>query len=242
MGGAPSRYDGIADFYDSKVGDDVGDAATAALLELAGEVRGLQVLDLACGQGRVARALARHGARVVGADLAAALLEKGRAAEDDGPLGIEYLHADVTAPDALTGRVFDGVVSNFALSDIADVDGALATVARVLRPGGWFVFSILHPCFPGWGADAPSSWPPGRGYHAEGWWLADNPGFRGKVGSHHRMLSTYLNVLVDNGLALDRVLEPEPGPEWQTRAPTADPVPVYLVVRARASSVSATGG
>jgi len=240
VGGTTSRYDRIADFYDSKVGDDVGDPATAALLELAGEVHGLQVLDLACGQGRVARALARRGAGVAGVDVSRALLETARAAEDADPLGIEYVHGDVTAADALSGRVFDGVVSNFALSDVDDLDGALATVARVLRPQGWFVFSILHPCFPGWGADAPSSWPPGRGYHAEGRWLADNPGFRGKVGSHHRMLSTYLNLLVERGLAVDRVVEPEPGPDWKERAPAADPVPVYLVVRARGSSVSAT--
>jgi len=43
---------------------------------------------------------------------------------------------------------------------------------------------------PGWNRDAPSSWPPGLGYFREGWWLASNPGFWGKVGSSHRMLST----------------------------------------------------
>jgi hypothetical protein len=42
----------------------------------------------------------------------------------------------------------------------------------------------------GWDADAPSSWPPGAGYNTEGSWLAENTGFRGKVGSNHRMPST----------------------------------------------------
>ena len=90
---------------------------------------------------------------------------------------------------------------------------------------------ILHPCFPGWDADAPSSWAPGGGYYREGWWLARNPGFRGRVGANHRMLSTYLNLLVLHHLNIERVVEPAPGPEWDARMPNADPVPVYLVAR-----------
>ena len=81
------------------------------------------------------------------------------------------------------------------LTDIDDLGGLLANVARLLRSGGWFVFSLLHPCFPGWDSDAPSSWPPDQGYYQEGWWLASNTGYRGQVGSSHRMISTYLNSL-----------------------------------------------
>jgi hypothetical protein len=90
------------------------------------------------------------------------------------------------------------------------------------------VFSILHPY---WDRDAPSSWPPDLGYFREGWWLASNPGFRGKVGSQHRMLSTYLNGLACHGLALEEVAEPVPGAEWAQRLPDASTVALYLVVR-----------
>lgn len=158
MKGAPARYDEIAGFYDGVVGDAVDDPATGALLDLAGFARRLRLLDLACGQGRIARELARRGARVVGVDISEALLDKARAAENAEPLGISYLHADVTSPASLAGEIFDGVVCNFGLSDIDDLAAALATIARVLRTGGWFALSILHPCFPGWDADAPSSW------------------------------------------------------------------------------------
>lgn len=226
-----ARYDRIADFYDCTVADDLTDPVAATLLELVGDVRGARLLDLACGQGRVSRELARRGAAVVGLDLSGALLEKARALETAAPLGISYVHGDATAPDALAGESFDGVVCHFGLSDVDNLAGALATVARVLRPGGWFAFSILHPCFPGWGANAPSSWPPGRGYYAEGWWLADNPGFRGQVGASHRMLSTYLNELVANGLQVERAAEPEPVGEWVDAEPDRDPVPVFLVAR-----------
>jgi SAM-dependent methyltransferase len=229
--GTAPRYDAIADFYDATAGRSVTDPGTAALLELAGDAAGQRVLDVACGQGRVARELARRGARVTGVDLSAAMLGRARAYEAAEPLGITYLHADAAAPGALGGRAFDGVVCNFGLTDVDDLDGLLATVARLLPAGGWFVFSLLHPCFPGWDRDAPSSWHPGLGYYHEGWWLAGNTGWRGKVGASHRMLSTYLNALAGHGLALARAVEPPPGEEWLRRLPGAAPVPLHLAAR-----------
>ena len=195
----------------------------------------MRVLDLACGQGRIARELARGGARVVGVDVSGVLLDGARAAE---PLGVAYRMQDATSAAALAGEVFDAVACNQGLADIDDLDGVLATVSRVLRPGGRFVFSILHPCFPGWGdEDAPSSWPKGGGYHAEGWWLARNTGIRGKVGSNHRMLSTYVNSVVRHHLAIDEVAEPEPTLRLRARQcaaqPDAGPLPMFLVVRCR---------
>lgn len=230
--GPLARYDQIADFYDHRSGQSVSDPATAALLDLAGDVNGLRLLEAACGQGRVARELARRGAVLTGLDISAALLAKARAYETARPLGIRYLHADVTECGVLEGHAFDGVVCNYGLSDIDDLDGLLVNVTRWLRPGGWFVFSLLHPCFPGWGSDAPSSWPPGLGYFAEGWWLAANTGYRGRVGSNHRMLSSYLNSVTGHGLALDQVTEPAPGSQMSQRCPPGTaPVPFYLAAR-----------
>jgi SAM-dependent methyltransferase len=230
---ATARYDGIADFYDEFVGDELDDRVSSALFELAGDVSGLRALELACGQGRVSRELARRGASVVGADISERLLEKARALEDREPLGIEYLHRDVTAPEQFPAAGFDLAVCHFGLTDIDDLDGTLATAARVIRPGGAFVFSMVHPCFPGWGKDAPSSWPPDAGYYAEGWWLASNPGLRGKVGASHRTLATYVNSLVARGLAIERVLEPEPDEGWLDNKPPGAPRPVFLVARCR---------
>jgi SAM-dependent methyltransferase len=223
----------MAEFYEQRSGKSVGDPATAALLELAGDVHRLRLLEAACGQGRVARELARRGAALTGVDISEALLAKARAYEAAQPLGIRYVHADATDPDVLAEVTFDGVVCNYGLTDVDDLDGLLASVARWLRPGGWFVFSLLHPCFPGWGDDAPSSWPPGGGYYQEGWWLAGNTGYRGRVGSSHRMISTYLNSLIAHGLVLERAAEPLPGPSMeQRRPPGAAGVPFYFVGRA----------
>jgi ubiquinone/menaquinone biosynthesis C-methylase UbiE len=229
-----ARYDAMADRYEDAVGDDVTDPATAALLELTGEVDGLRLLELACGHGRIARELARRGAHVIGIDIAAGLLDKARAREDEAPLGIRYELADAAAPGTLHGELFDCVVCNYGLSDLDDLDGALATVARLLRAGGWFAFSILHPCFPGWvSAEAPSSWQPGTGYFAEGWWQATTPGFRGTVGANHRTRSTYVNALARHGLTVERLVEPAFPAEWAAAAPGADPVPVFLAALSR---------
>jgi 2-polyprenyl-3-methyl-5-hydroxy-6-metoxy-1,4-benzoquinol methylase len=233
----PARYDEISDFYLSVVGMDLGDETAAALVDLLGDVDRAHVLDLACGHGRIARELARRGARVDGVDVSEALLDIARAAEEEHRLGIAYRNSDVTASDALAGETFDAVACNHGLADIDDLDGTIATVARVLRPGGRFVFSLLHPCFPGWGDNTPSSWPREGGYYAEGWWLASNPGIRGKVGSNHRTLSTYFNTLVRHGLAVEEVAEPEAAPRVRARhaaeQPGAGPVPMYLAVRCR---------
>jgi 2-polyprenyl-3-methyl-5-hydroxy-6-metoxy-1,4-benzoquinol methylase len=225
-----ARYDGVADLYDTMFGDSVEDPATAALLDLLGDVAGGRVLDVPCGSGRVARELARRGASVTGVDVSAALLQRARDAEATNPCGIEYVHADATSAGVLRGRAFDVVVCSYGLSDIDDLGTFLATVAGLLRPGGAFVFSILHPCFPGIPGLASPSWPPG-GYHDERWWQADGPAsdLRGQVGSNHRTLSTYVNRLLAAGLALEALAEPHLDGEL----PGIVPTPMFLASRCR---------
>jgi ubiquinone/menaquinone biosynthesis C-methylase UbiE len=65
-----ARYDEVADFYAAGFPDRYDDSATEALLELVGAVDGLDVLDLACGHGRITRELARRDGRVFGVDIA----------------------------------------------------------------------------------------------------------------------------------------------------------------------------
>lgn len=214
-----ARYDEFAEWYERWIGDAPPlIAAQAGLLPAVADAR---VLDLACGQGRMSRYLAQLGADVLGVDVSAAMLGKARAA---GPAGITYLCADVTRGTAWwDGRPFDGCTCELALMDIDDLAGALATVAAVLRPGGWFVASVVHPCFPGNGR-GQSSWPPEEGYDREGWWTSPghNPdGARIRVGATHRKLSTVLNALRAAGLDAERFAEPPA------------PVPTYLLWRCR---------
>ena len=227
-----ARYDAVAEFYIEGF-DSIDDPASRGLLDLLGPVAGLQVVDVACGHGRITRELARRGASVVGIDLSGALIGRARDAEQDEQLGIRYLHGDVTTPGALDGfdGGFDVAACNFGLSDIDNLDAAIAAISAALKPRGRFAFSIVHPCFAG-GTDISGSWPAAGSYYDEGHWTAQGirSGLRRLVGANHRTLSTYLATLRRHGLWLDELAEPLPPPGWDP-AHDADRQPVFLVAQ-----------
>jgi SAM-dependent methyltransferase len=220
MSSEPARYDAIADWYVEVTRD--WDSEPYALLP--DDLRGLRVLDLACGYGRTSRYLAQRGARVTGLDISAALLSRARQLEADQPFGIRYVRSDAASTDWWDGVAYDGVLCNMALMDIDDLEGTLSTVAAVLAPGGWFSFSVFHPCYPG-GAEGSwsglPSWPPEHGYAWEGRWSTDGKGIRDRAGINHRMLSTYLNAVLHAGLVLEELAE------------RGTSVPVILIARCR---------
>jgi SAM-dependent methyltransferase len=201
-----ARYEPVANWY----GEYTRNWGHEPLALLPDDLAGQRVLDLACGNGRITPWLAERGARMTGVELSTGLLEQARQAEAVRQLGIHYLPGDATNTDWWDGVPFDGVLCHMALMDIDDLAGALATVATVLAPGGWFTFSILHPCFPGGEAESwsgLSSWPPEHGYAHEGWWNTDGAGIRGHVGGNHRMLATYLNAILAAGLVPEEFAE-----------------------------------
>lgn len=206
MDGASARYDAIAEWYAERSRDWNPEPDSL----LPDDLRGQRVLDMACGDGRTTRYLAVRGARATGVDLSEALLTRARRTERRTPLGITYLHGDAASTRWWDGAPYDGVLCHMALMDIDDLDGAFSTVAATLKPGGWFCFSLFHPCCPGgpegsW--SGPSSWPPDGGYAREGWWNTGFEGIRGRVGGNHRMLSTYLNAAVRAGLTPEQFRE-----------------------------------
>jgi 2-polyprenyl-3-methyl-5-hydroxy-6-metoxy-1,4-benzoquinol methylase len=121
--------------------------ATERLLELqAGE----RVLDIACGNGLTSRRLAAMGAEVVAFDFAEQMIAHARQRTTEHAERIEYRVMDATDQAALLalgeGR-FDAALCNMALFDMAEIDPLMDALAQLLRPGGRFVFSVIHPCF-----------------------------------------------------------------------------------------------
>ena len=241
------RYDEIADWYNQvmRSGSLLHDLVLPSLFELIGPVSGKRICDLGCGQGDVARELARRGAIVVGVDISSKMLEFARRSEETNPAGIEYVLDDAHTLARFDDASFNGVVCNFALMDIPDLAATLRAVRRIIRPNGWFVFSITHPCF----QTPVSRWIiTGEGaiarevgeYFAEGYWRSDNAGgVRGKVGAYHRNLSTYVNGLSEAGLILDRMREPRAEGEVADRRPECHQMPVVLTVRCKLAPVHA---
>ena len=208
-----------------------------ALLELVGDCSGLNVCDLACGTGIAAQELAARGARVTGIDLSERLLGIARAEALRRSLTIEFIHADICSLSNISGAAFDGAVCSLALMDIENLDACLGEVARIVRPGGWFVFTITHPCF-----QTPESRWTGksggtvkrevRGYFREGFWRSDNAGgVRGQVGAYHRTLSKYFNAMFRTGFSFECVVEPRPTDETASRVPGYAEVPVVLAAK-----------
>ena len=158
-----------------------------------GDVTGQRICDLACRQGRVSRYLADQGARVVGIDLSAKLLEIARRHEVELPRGIKYLLGDAQNLDGEEVGMFDGVICFMALMDIPDLASTINSVTHILQTDGWFIFSILHPCFHT-SQSGESVLPEGvvrtiRSYFVEGYWRSfTRKGPPGKVGAYHRTL------------------------------------------------------
>jgi SAM-dependent methyltransferase len=240
-------WDAAAPAYLAEHGDDLGDAdflwcpegLREADTHLLGDVAGRRVLEIGCGSAPCARWLRRAGADVVAFDLSAGML--ARAAELNRTTGIDVplFQADVTVLPLRDAGV-DVVCSAFGgLPFVADVGGALAEVARVLRPGGRFVASVNHPMrwpFP----DSPdpedlrvvSSYFDRRPYVE-----TDDAGATVYV-EHHRTVGDWVRAVVGAGLALDDLLEPEWTPgrtqEWGQWSPARGAlVPGTLVLVCR---------
>jgi len=205
-----------------------------AVEELAGRTN---VLDLGCGDGQIARALAAQGSDVLGVD--PTQLHIDIAIERGG--GPRYLLGGATkipAPD----KSFDAVVACLVFEHIDQMDEAMTEVARVLKPRGQFSFFLNHPLLqtPGSGWIDDHIIDPPEQYWRIGAYLVETESIEEVekdvyIRFIHRPLSRYINALIANGMTLDRMVEPSPPPGFLARAPEyalAHTVPRLLYLRA----------
>ncbi|MEX2245611.1 MAG: class I SAM-dependent methyltransferase [Dehalococcoidia bacterium] len=146
-----------AGFWDGVFGADGND--THRLLIAPVQMRllalrpGERVFEVACGNGAFAREMARAGAHVVACDFSATFIERAKQRTQDAGLAVDYHVADATSETELLAlgepASFDAAVCTMAMMDIADINTMLQALAKLLRPGARFVFSIMHPCFNG---------------------------------------------------------------------------------------------
>ena len=158
---------------------------------------GERVLDIACGNGQFAREMARNGASVIAFDFSATFIERAQQhSETEGITGIDYRVADATEEQQLRSlgdRDFDAAVCTMALMDIPLIEPLLATLPSLLKPGGRFVFSVMHPCFNSMGAPL----------------LAEEDARDGKLVTKYAVkVVSYLDVPAQRGVGI--VGQPEP--------------------------------
>ena len=197
-----------------------------------------RVLDLGCGDGQIARALASTGASVVGVDPTTNQIDVA-AERAGGPVFAQAGAAVLPFSDG----AFDGVIACLVFEHIDDVDAAIGEVARVLRPGGRFTFLLNHPLLqtPGSGWIDDHMVDPPEQYWRIGPYLVEAETVEQvELGVHirflHRPLSRYLNALAAVGLVLERMDEPAPPERFLAQAPEyfdAATVPRLLHLRLR---------
>ncbi len=174
-----------------------------ALFSLLGDIKGKTVLDAGCGQGYLSRKLAKKGAKVTGLEPADGLISYAIEREKKEKLGIIYIKADLSKWHDKP-NYYDIVVSNMVLMDIPEYKSAIKNCITVAKPKGLFIFSISHPCF-----DVKEGWRVQKSYvevknYFNEYKMHNYIGY-----SFHHMLSAYINIVVEEGCSIKKMLEPQ---------------------------------
>jgi ubiquinone/menaquinone biosynthesis C-methylase UbiE len=207
------RWEQIADIWDQAVGEE-GDIRHKLVInpivsKLLGDLQGKVVLDAGCGNGYLARRMAKTAKKVVAVDFTEGLIERAKE-RSVGITNIEY-HVENIEELSLSDHSFDVVLSNMVLMDLERLDKAVKEFSRVVKKDGLIIISTQHPCFENAHKDYPlrneKQEEIGRvitDYFTSGLVVDKYEGFP----HYHWMLSEYLNAFSKNNLFLQEVLEP----------------------------------
>jgi SAM-dependent methyltransferase len=218
-------WDVAADGYQAEHGDFLGDAdfcwcpegLREADVHLLGDVAGRTVLEVGCGAAQCARWLAGQGATPIGVDLSAGQLGHARALSARTGVEVPLVQADAVALPFAAASM-DLACSAFgAVPFVADSPALMREVARVLRPGGRWVFSTTHPlawCLP----DEPddSGLRIVHSYFDRRAYTERDVAGRATYVETHRTVGDLVREIVAAGLVLLDLVEPE-WPEGHTR-------------------------
>lgn len=224
---------------------------TPAFFAMLPAVAGCSGLDLGCGEGHNTRLLADRCANVVALDIAETFIA---AAATSGGSGIRFVIADgATLPFA--GESFGFVTAFMSLMDVGDPESTLREVQRVLEPGGFVQFSVLHPAtttpIRRWVDDASDQ----REALAIGNYFFEGPitdrwtfgAAPAEIRERHlpftityarRTLTGWVNAVLAAGLSIEAIGEPYADEETARAHPeVADTriAPFFLILRARKS-------
>lgn len=218
-----------------RLGPDLDDEALAKLL---GPLDGRRILELGCGSGGAAVAMAREGARVIAVDPSNARLARARATAELAEVRLEFHHSDLADLAFVRADSIDSALAVYSLSAVGDLSRVFRQLHRVLKPESPLVISLPHPLSlmvdwdPG---EGPTPWLNRTAWSADAvtWMVAGDEGT-----AHIHQISAVFTALQRSNFRIDTLLEPEPllaAEESSSphRIPSDAWVPPTVVFRAR---------
>jgi len=209
------------------------DGPTEDELRLLGSVDGKRIVDLGCGAGQAAVALARKGATVIAIDASARMLDQARSLAERAETRVEWHQGDLAELAFLRAESIDIVFSVYAMGEVEDLNRLLRQAHRVLRNRGAFVFSYEHPIALCVGREPPAA--PStpihtvvrQSYFTEEPVTVERDGEQIEV--YVRSVTSVFHALTRTGFRVEVIAEPRPAPDAL--------VPRTIVWRARKEGI-----
>jgi ubiquinone/menaquinone biosynthesis C-methylase UbiE len=211
-----------------------------AIKSALSNLNGKSILDLGCGTGQFAKFCIENGAsKVIGIDISGNMIEQ--AIKDNKHEKIEYICISIEDFE-LQNQQFDIIISSLAVHYIEDYPALIKKVSRLLNKNGEFIFSTEHPIVTA--RKEMNNWikdDKGNRLH----WALDNYQEEGKREQHwyidgvikyHRTISSLINTLINNGLVLEKIIEPQSIPAGIEQMPkliNEKRRPSFIVIKSR---------
>lgn len=248
-----TSWDSVADWYDKSVNRDDSYHAQVVLpnlLRIISPKKGMNVLDVGCGQGFFSHNISSSGATVTGIDISPELIKLANTGGGDWEKGKETFI--VCSAESFSNQIgkdkFDVAISVLSIQNMENVSKVFLNINDSLKKGGKFIIVLNHPCFripkhSSWGFDES----PSRAYRRIDRYLSEsveeitmNPSIKNseKTVSFHRPLQVYSKLLFNNGFTIARMEEwvskkqSENGPRKIAEDKARKEIPLFMCIEA----------